>query len=73
MCGNKNKTRPFLHITQRVTVQWPNWKRHDSVHPNITIEHEILDRSSEILTGKKATDYPIKMRCLSSGADMNAF
>ena len=44
--------------SQRITGQWPNRKRHDSAHPNITSEHEIRYRSSEILTDKKATEYP---------------
>ena len=52
---------------------WPNRKRHDSVHPNITSVHEIRDRISEILTGKKATEYPITMRFSTSGAEMNVF
>ena len=62
-----------LSVSQRITVQWPNWKRHDSVDPNISSEHEIRDRSSEILIGTKATGYPNTMRFSTSGAEMNAF
>ena len=46
---------------------------HHSVHPNINSEHEIRYKSSEILTDKKATQYPIIMRFSTSGAEMNVF
>ena len=63
----------LIYYPQRITVQWPNRKLHDSVHPNITCEREIRDKSSEILTGKKATEYPIIMRFSTAGPEMNVF
>ena len=59
-------------MSQRISVQWPNRKRHDSVHPKVTSKHEIRDRSSEILTDK-ATECPIIMRFSTSGAELNVF
>ena len=71
---------PFLWKTtqndrhaQRITVQWPNRKCHDSVRPKITSKHEIRDRSSESLTDKKATEYPIIMQFSTSGTEMELF
>ena len=64
---------PRVTRTHRIIVEWPNQKRHHSVHPNITSEHEIRDRSFETLTDVKATQYPIIMRFSTSGAEINAF